>query len=839
MKLKIFVVVITTTLASIVCTSTSLAQESEARVLEEVIVIATKRAENLQDVPISVVAMSGETVKDMAVTRAEDFTADMPAITVAQNPIGNFIFIRGIGTAGANQGIEQSVSMFHDGVYMGRHQLTRAPFMDLERVEVLRGPQSVLFGKNTIGGAVHVIAAKPTDNFEALLSGLYSWDDGEQELTAVVSGPLSDRVRGRLAYRGYELDGYLTNVVNKQDGPQRDDQTIRATLAFDASDTVTLTAKYETSEFKQQQQSTQLRITNPFTPGSMAISGLNQALVAAATGGNGVETLDNERAVDNDGGVLLGQVVPTFAGLPGFPSLPEFSDNEMSVGTVTLDWALGEHTLTAITGFAEYEYRDVCDCDFAAIPLIEVDAREDYNQFSQEIRITSPTSDVFDYIAGFYYHDSDLEYTSTEAFGSTIAFQQVGVPTPLLVPNLTRAYGMNQTQEMWSVFGSGTWYLSDISRITAGLRYLDEDKVADHFLNKRLTAGWDYSGLLTLPPGSITVGDTAADYDAFLAGFGTTDIGGGITPGFLTEAVYAGLLGTFEHDIRDRKRSESDLMWSLTYERDLNDSVLGYASVSTGTKGGGFDGRFLRTNDNPFFEYDEETATNFELGIKSRLLDGAMSFNATLFQTVVEDYQVSIFDGATAFFVQNAAEIQTNGLEMDLKWAATDHLTMGFAGTLLNAEYEEFPNAPCWAGSDANNRGDCIGRGTPTAFRNAAGGTNIFSPELAFNLNFDYRRPVTSRLEGRAVLNINYSDDYLVASDLDEIYALQDSFTKLDLRLSLGDYDGLWDVALLGKNLTDEFISASSNDQPLVAGNGFAQTDRLRSWALQFTYRWY
>ncbi len=809
-----------------------------AQALEEVIVTATRRAESLQDVAISVIAMSGDNIKDMAITKAEDFAADMPAVTIAQNPIGNFIFIRGVGTPGANQGIEQSVSIFHDGIYMGRHQLSRAPFMDLERVEVLRGPQSVLFGKNTIGGAVHVISAKPTDEFEAMVSGLYGWKDGEQEITAVLSGPFTDRLRGRIAYRTYELDGYLKNIMTGRDGPNRDDWTLRGQLAFDATDNLTITAKWETSEFVQYEQSSQLSIVNPFTAGAAATNGLNQALVAAATGGSGIEQYDNQRAVVNDGGVLLGQVAPIFAGLPGFPDLAEVSDNSMDTATLTVDWALGEHSLTAITGYAQYDYRDICDCDFAAIPLIQVDATEAYDQFSQEIRLTSPGGEKLDYILGVYYQQSDLEYRSGESFGAAMAFGQIGVPTPLLVPNLTRDYGMNQDEDMWAIFGSTTWSFTDITRLTVGLRYFEENKKVDHFLDKRFTAGWDYSALLGAPAGTVAFGDTAADYDAFLAGFGTVDLGG-VTAGFLTEAVYAGLLGTFEHDIRARKRSEKDFTWSLTLEQDLNDSMLGYATISTGVKGGGFDGRFLRLNNSPFFEYEEEKALNFELGFKSTLLDGIMTLNATAFLATVEDYQVSIFDGATAFFVQNAAEIETKGVEIDVRWLATENLVVGFAGTYLDTTYSNFPNAPCWAGTDANNRGDCIGRGTPSAFRNASGGTNAFSPKWAFNLKLDYRRPVGATLEGRAMLNVNYSDKYSATGDLDALYARQDAFTKIDLRLSLGDIDGRWDVALIGKNLTNELVSTNSNDQPLVPGNGFALTDRLRSYALQATFRWF
>jgi len=809
----------------------ALAQQSYAQGLEEVVVTATKRAESMQDVPISMVAMSGEDIKDFGVTRGEEFSANMPAVSIKQNPIGNFIFIRGVGTPGSNQGIEQSVSIFHDGIYMGRSQLSRAPFMDLDRVEVLRGPQSALFGKNTIGGAIHVISAKPTDEFEGMVSGLYGWEDGEQEITGVLSGPITDTLSGRIAYRTYELDGYLENELTGDDGPERDDETLRLMLSWDATDTLNITGKWERSEFKQVQQTTQLRIIDPVGTG-VPFSGLNAALRAAITGDTSPEKYDDKRAVINDGGAALGLVAPQYAGLPGFPDKPEFSDNEMDVGTLTIDWAIGEHTLTAITGYATYEYRDVCDCDFAALPLIQVDATEDYDQFSQEIRITSPGGETFDYIVGFYYQESDLSYRSIEGFGSSLASPLLGAPAAL-TPNLTRDYSMDQDQDMWAVFGSGTYSFTDSTRLTVGIRYFEETKEASHALNKKFTGGWDYSSGAGLPAGTLVYGDTAAEYDRFLAEFAGTPLTA------ISEGIYAGLLGTFEHDIRDRERSEEDVTGSITLEHDIGEDAMVFATIATGTKGGGFDARFLQTNDNPFFEYDEEKATAFEIGIKSTLLDGMMTFNATAFYTTVDDFQVSIFDGATAFFVQNAAELESQGVEVDLRWAATDSLTIGFAGSYLDATYQDFENGPCWtiSGSEPVDRGNCIDRGTPNARRDASGDNINFAPELAANFNVDYRLPIGSSLEGRGTLNVNYSDGYATAGDLDEDYAYQDDYTTLDLRLALGSVDGMWDVALIGKNLTDEFTSGNNNDQPLVPGNGFSSTDRLRSYAVQATYR--
>ena len=484
------------------------------------------------------------------------------------------------------------------------------------------------------------------------------------------------------------------------------------------------------------------------------------------------------------------------------------------------------------TGYAQYDYRDICDCDFAAIPLIQVDATEDYDQFTQEIRLTSPGGEKFDYIVGLYYHQSDLEYRSVEGFGTSLASSLLGAPAAF-TPNLTRDYSMNQDQDMWAIFGSGTYSFTDVTRVSVGLRYFDESKEVDHVLDKNFTDGWDYSGAAGLPAGSVTYGDTAAEYDRFLQEFTGTPLVA------ISEGIYGSLLGTFEHNIQGRTRDEESVDWTVTLEQDFGEDTMIFITAATGTKGGGFDARFLQTNDNPFFEYEEEEAISYEIGIKTYLLDGLMSLNATAFLSTVEDYQVSIFDGATAFFVQNAAEIESKGVEVDIKWAPVDGLTVSFAGSYLKAEYADFPNAPCWTttGSEPVNRGDCVNRGAPDAFRDAKGDTNAFSPEWAYNLNFDYRLPLGASLEARGVLNINYSDEFFVASDLDPIYAQQDSYTKYDLRVSLGSQDGSWDVALIGKNLSDELISGNSNDQPLVNGNGFASTDRLRSYAIQASYR--
>lgn len=795
--------------------------------LEEVIVTAQQRAESLQDVSVSMVAMSGETINELGINKMEEFTMNMPAVTVAQNPIGNFLFIRGVGTQGTNQGIEQSVATFHDGVFMGRHQLSRAPFMDLDRIEVLRGPQSILFGKNTVGGALSLHTARPTEEFEGMVQGMYG-SYGETEFNAMASGPLTDSLRGRIAYRKYDYDGYLDNVITGEDAMGRDDQTIRASLQWDATESILVDLKWETSEFNQNESITQLgRVASPpYNATSAGITALNQASVAFATGGDGIESIDDQRAVVNDGGAILQALGIVAPGTPGFPNQKEGSENNVDTGRLGIDWAIGEHTLTLITGYAAYDYVDICDCDFSALPFIEVDAIEDYEQWSQEVRLTSPTGGTFEYIAGLYYQNADLFYKSSESFG-------VNALAPL--PNVSRTYDFDQSQETMAVFGSLTWNLSDRLRTTFGLRYTDETKEVDRVLDKSFTGGWDVSSAVGAPAGTFAYGDTAAEYDRFEAELAPV---AAIYDQVLWEDT--GLLGTYEHEFQDRDRSEQFVDYYLNVEYDLNIDTLLYASVSTGVKGGGFDARFLKESNTEradLFEYEEEKALAYELGFKTTLVDGTLRLNGALFRNEVSDAQVSVFDGATGFVVVNAAEIVSQGLELDLQWAAMDNLIISAATSFLDSTFDKWDTAPCWASQQVDPSHPEFTPGCNNGFRDASGDNTQFAPELAYNFNVDWRIPITDALQGRAVLNVNYSDEFATVGDLDPLIGFQDEFTMVDVRLSVGSPEGGWEIAALGKNLTDEIVGYNNNDQPLAAGNGFNSVGKLRSYAIQGLYR--
>ena len=219
-----------------------------APALEEVLVTATLRTESLQDVPVSVNAMAGEKMQEAGIDKIEDLQAYVPNLSMSETGIGTNIYIRGIGS-GINPGFEQSVGMYFDGVSYSRAQLTRAPFLDLARVEVLRGPQNILYGKNSIAGALSLVSARPGQEQEGMISGLYEPDHDEKIVDFMVSGPITDTLGARVAIRKREFGGYIENLTLNRDEPQRDESTIRAISDWDATPDLTAMLKFELGKF--------------------------------------------------------------------------------------------------------------------------------------------------------------------------------------------------------------------------------------------------------------------------------------------------------------------------------------------------------------------------------------------------------------------------------------------------------------------------------------------------------------------------------------------------------------------------------------------------------------
>jgi iron complex outermembrane receptor protein len=312
--------------------------------LEEVLVTAQKRTESLQDVPISVSAMSGERINENGITNLEELTLYIPNVNINQGQAQPNLYIRGVGS-GTNSGFEQSVGMYIDGVYSGRGALAAVPLtMDLERVEVLKGPQGILFGKNTIGGAINITTAKPSYDFEAMVDALYEPDHGEQIYTAVVNGGITDNMAGRLAVRYDSMDGWWDNKQLNEEGPDQDNLYLRGSLLIDATDTLEIIAKYEYGDFQ--------RDAKPLV------------------------VYQSDRPLNFQGD----EVFPIIDDMDKAAfDLSDERENRTDVFALTVNWDLDFATFTSVSSYSKYDLKEQTNSDFAATPGLHRAKYEDFD----------------------------------------------------------------------------------------------------------------------------------------------------------------------------------------------------------------------------------------------------------------------------------------------------------------------------------------------------------------------------------------------------------------------------------------------------------------------------
>ncbi|GAB3275429.1 TonB-dependent receptor [Parahaliea aestuarii] len=726
----------------------ALSGTASAQVLEEVVVTAQKRVEGLQDVPISISAVGGEKLNDAGITRMADLQTMVPNLTMSEAGIGSNVYIRGVGSQ-VNQGFEQSVGTYVDGIYYGRPRQLRQPFFDLARIEVLRGPQGILFGKNSIAGALNLVTNRPSDEFELQLSGLYEPRHDEIDTSLIVSGPLTDTLAGRLALRKREMGGYIENIGENRDEMETDEWVGRAVLEWNPTADLTLTLKGELGTFDS--------------------IGRNSVII---------------------GDAVSPAVTPVVNDYTKKGSIdPEYSNNEYETYTLTAGYALGDYELTAITGYSGYDYDEQIDTDFGMASFLQSPASEDFEQISQEIRLASPVGETFEYIVGVFYQGSETEYV-----------EPVRLDLPTVNVMLDRDYYSDS--DVWAAFGQLTWNLSASLRATVGLRYTEESKEGGRQLVLRNPDGTVFNPL-GLP--------------AF------SELGMPLPP-----------LGLYPHDL-DGERDEEVVTPMLNLQWDVSDQTMLYASASTGYKAGGFDARSNRgvlPDGSDALEFEEEQALAFEVGGKLGLLDGAAELNIAAFYTEYDDLQVSVFDGVLGFDVQNAASATTQGVELDGRWQATEYLTLSAALAYTDFAFDDYANGACYKGQVPSQVID----GVP--FCNWDGNTNQFTPEWSGNLGAEFYFPLGGNLELRAALDLMYSGEYFAAPDLDP-NAVQDDYIKVNARLGLGSQDGTWEVALVGRNLTDEEILTFANDVPLsgAATSYFAFVERPATVALQAQYR--
>ncbi|TAK54404.1 MAG: TonB-dependent receptor [Gammaproteobacteria bacterium] len=775
-------------LAAAVAVPAAWSQADAGPTLEEIIVTAQKREETLREVPISVNAISGEKIAEVGIVRLDDLKAYVPNLQVTETGIANNIYIRGIGS-GLNQGFEQSVSIYADGIYRGRGHQSRMPFLDLARVEVLRGPQPILFGKNAIAGAVNLVSARPTPEFEGSVRAMYEVENSEQVADLVLSGPVAGPLGARLAVRYRESDGYVKNLTLSRDEPARDELAGRLTLELAPDEDFSASLRLEAGSFdvvgRQVEAFGELPAAPYLRPRDNVvvnppIPGLTYSQILRAVLGRDPSVLntsiDYQRSSNGDWSYL-----------------------DTREAALTINWGVGDVTVTSVTGYSKYELDELCDCDFTGADVFTAGITEDFDQFSQEIRVASDTGQQLEWIAGLFYQTYDL-----------IETDYVHVPSNSIIPALSAlspAYAalrffadtanprlFTQSSELYAVFAQGSWNVSDSFRITAGGRWSSEDKEGAR--SNDLTAGL---GGPSLPPGLIDV-------------------------------LYDNFFGISRHSV-EGSRSESKFTPLVNLQYRFGDDSMAYLSWARGNKSGGYD---ARSNKSPAqggtFEYEPEEADSYELGLKWGIGRSA-ELTAALFYTDYTDLQTSAFDGRLGFNVGNGSA-EVRGLELEGRWQATDSLYLFGSFAYLDFEWSKY-------------FGQCYYNPPPALVVppncNYEGSTNQLNPEITAVIGADFRRPLGDALELRTSLDVNYTDKFLTSLTLDPNSA-QSGYAKVNARIALASQSGRWEMALIGRNLTDETTISYSGDTPL-AGSTFGArsyygfTDPPRTLAIEALLR--
>ena len=364
--------------------------------LEEVVVTAQKREQGLSEVPISIQVLSGDKIEDLGITNMESLSNYVPGLMINKGAAQFNIYMRGVGS-GTNKGFSQSVTQFIDGMAINRGEQYLAPMLDLERVEVLKGSQGVLFGKNTIGGVINMVSRSPEIGGEAdttwSIESVPEWST--LKLSGAVSIPVSDNFAMRIAATHEESDGWTYNALLDEDGPTTDSTAIRATMLWQL-DNVDVNLKIFTSTLDRlgQHGATDTYRT-PVPPMQMAGLGFTGAFLATQV----VARHYSDQIIGTPGITYLDN---TSAGLPTGGSVD--SDNII----LNISTTVGDFDVQSTTSLSEYDYGWGLDADFGPMQFLSTDNFNQYESFTQEFIITSPSSDSFEYIAGFYYEDVEM-----------------------------------------------------------------------------------------------------------------------------------------------------------------------------------------------------------------------------------------------------------------------------------------------------------------------------------------------------------------------------------------------------------------------------------------------
>ncbi|AAZ25234.1 TonB-dependent receptor [Colwellia psychrerythraea] len=743
-----------------------------------------QRVKTLREVPASVSVISGESLSQMKINKLDDLSQSLPNVSISENAVQDTISIRGVNSD-LQAGGEQSVGIFLDGVYHGRGVQSRFSFMDVDAIEVLRGPQGSLFGKNTVGGVISILPAQPKDYFEAKLTAAYEFEYEKVDYSGYVTGALNESgsLTGRFAFKGSNSEeGWVENEANGETMPTKEDSALRGILNWQVNDDFKVNLRAENGTFETKGAPYEIL----YLEDSQPITGLARMFGAEAN-------IDGKTNISNGNYPGLG-----FNG----EETPYFMDANFSEYALKSYYKIDQGTISATIAQSNLDFVRSQDADFGPLPVIQFSESEDYQQNSVELRFVSEDNDDFEYLFGVFWQNSDLLVDAVADFATAPGTPVAGAfPIPIEHAVTSRFNELEQETDSLALFGQVTFGLTESLKLELSGRYSKEEKTGRQTVEVYGGTGdGSKSGLPLTNPTELFIWSQA-------------------------------IMEAFPHSV-PVSREENLFSPSASLTWLASDSASFYVSVSKGFKGGGFNA-IAMSPDLDEIEYENEEAISSEIGGKFEFFDGTVLLNTAIFNVAYDNMQTTLFTGGTTFVVENAAKATSRGLEAELRWLINDEFTLDANLGYIDFEFDDYKNAGCTAQQviDSGLTGSaCAAAG----LNDLSGKTNQDVPEITLSLSLQHEFAineyvVTSRIDS------NYVDDFFATADLDPI-TVQEAYIVWNAAVSIASSDGLWKTDLIFKNITDESYFYYANDVPLFAGSQFASFSQPSTVTLQFSY---
>jgi outer membrane receptor protein involved in Fe transport len=766
-------------------------------VLETVIVTAQRMEQSANDVGMDIQTITGERLDRLRITDVEDITAVVPSFTVAQSYQGVPTYtLRGIGFNTINVSAKSTVGTYVDEVAYPYPSLNAGPIFDLQRVEVLKGPQGTLFGRNTTAGLINLVTNRPTDEFEAMVRA----EVGNFETTnfeGMVSGPLAGDVSGRLALRTERSnEGWQKSNTRDDELGEVDRQGARLALTWEPGDRALVEFSYNWWENQSDMLAAQAtRLTPSTTDSAFNTAGLT-------------DYLENNRPDNNDEAdwaprSTRSQDIGTGLGISG--DIAE--DSRLHAVKLHIAYELADDMrLVSLSGYQDLKRRGVTDFAGAPYELLLQDLDGEIESYSQELRLEGEYDDMT-WLLGAYYAKDDLLDSNRTLLGenANVGLVRFGTQSLLNTPFNTGGYTPEEASqafrtfrdvadmdvESWSVFANADWQLRDNLSLTTGVRYTEDEQ--------------DYAGCSRDFNGNMLPNVNVANRALFLQNYGV-----------LANEISQGDCNTFDIDegqfgIVESKLEEDNVAWRLALNWWTTQDILLYSSISQGAKSGEtpVNAANIATQNRPV---KQEELLAYEVGVKATLLDGRVQANAAAFYYDYTDKQLAVLFADPIYTVlgrlDNIPDSEAYGLDTEISWLITPELTAIAAATFLDTEIGSYEGV--------DFEGEVV---------NYEGSEFLYSPDITANLTLLYARPITDTLGINAAVNGRYQSESHADLAGSDDFAI-DSYSVVNASIGIASLDGQWDVSVWGNNLTDEYywLTVTQNANTNIRFPGKART---------------